>query len=120
MRKGNKASGISPEATEVGEALANLIEWFEKANSPRDKENTDRKRKEAEDLAKVQDIRRQSLCTFAESRKQKQVDKGDVTHIRSKKSDTASYLQQKSTHGFEIRPEELELKEKESNMQLQK
>ena len=69
-------------------------------------------------MVKAQDIMRQSLETFAKSTKRKQEHEEEVTQRRSKKFGAALYLL-KSTHDYEIRTKELELKERELKIQLQ-
>jgi len=69
ISKENKASGISPDISEVDEALADLIQRFEEADKMREVELNEKKNKQSEELSKAQEIRKQSLETFGESRK---------------------------------------------------
>ena len=61
----NKASGICPpEENEIDQALQNITELFGEADAAREKETSDKKSKQCEDLEKAQEIRRKSLETF--------------------------------------------------------
>ena len=113
----NKASGISPEVSELDEALADLIERFNEADSAREKETGKKNNKQAEDLVTAQEMRRKSLETYGESRKRNLEDGVEVSQKRSKKLNTTEYLIDKSQRDYEIRTKELELKEKELALQ---
>lgn len=115
MSPENKATGICPEISEKDEALADLIERFNEADFLREKETEKKTNKQAEELAKAQEIRRQSLETVGESHKRSE----DVKQKRSKKFDTAEYLADKSKRDYELRTKELELKEKQLELQSQ-
>ena len=67
MRQENKSSGISPEPSETDDALADLIERFEEADSIREKETEAKTNKQADELAKAQEMRRQSLENVGET-----------------------------------------------------
>ena len=84
----NKTSGISPDISENDEALADLIERFNEADEVREKETENKTNKQAEDIAKAQEMRRQSLETCGESRKRNSVKGGtELNQKRSKEFD---------------------------------
>ena len=114
----NKASGISPEITELNEALQDITERFNEADLDRDKESAEKKSKQAEDLIKAQEIRNQSLETFGDTRKRKE-DTGEVNRKRSRKTDTFLYLEEKSKRDHELQAEAIKLKEKKLELQAQ-
>ena len=114
----NKASGISPEMTELDEALQDIIERFNEADLARDKESAEKKSKQAEDLIKAQEIRNQSLETFGDTRKRKD-DNVEVNRKRARKTDTFLYLEEKSKRDHVLQTEALKLKEKKLQLQAQ-
>ena len=67
----NKASGISPETSEVFTAMDNLIERFEEADNIRTTEATEKKSKTETELLKAQELRKESLETLGETKKRK-------------------------------------------------
>ena len=119
MNDEKRASSVSPEPSEVDDALADLIERFNEADSVREKEISSKKSKQAEDLVKAQELRKQSLETFGESRKRKE-ENAEPSSKRAKKGDTFSYLMEKSNREYELKTKELELRQKEIDIQAQR
>ena len=118
--KEDKASGISPDLTEIDEALLDLIERFNESDASRNKEAAEKKSKTEDDLIKAQEIRNTSLETFGESRKRKEeIGEGSQKRSRSSSKDTLSYIKEKSEREFSLRQDELKLKEKELALQAQ-
>ena len=108
MRDEEKASGISPEITEVDEALADLLERFDQADEEFKVENNRKKAKIEEDMSKAQEIRRKSLETLGETSPST-----DATKRRSNGTDTVNYLREKMENDSELKKVEFELKRKE-------
>eukprot|EP00112_Aurelia_sp_Birch-Aquarium-sp1_P020591 Seg5341.1 transcript_id=Seg5341.1/GoldUCD/mRNA.D3Y31 product="hypothetical protein" protein_id=Seg5341.1/GoldUCD/D3Y31 len=110
------ASGITPdELSEIEVMIEELIDLFESAavdQKAADKEKTDRA---AADIAKARDMRLQSLETFAETRKRKNVGEGEGSGKRARNSgkDTLTFLQDKLKVDAEFRRQEMELRERE-------
>ena len=88
-------SGISPEHSEIDEALLDLIQRFDEADNERKKETAGKKSKMEEELVKAQEIRKMSLETFGESRKRKGDTEGQGKRSRRSSSDTLSFLAEK-------------------------
>ena len=86
-REEEQASGITPnEPSEIEVMLDELISLFESAaidQKAADKEKSD---KAAADIAKAQDMRQQSLETFAETRKRKGLGEGEGSGKRGRNS----------------------------------
>ena len=61
-----KASGISPEPTEVDDAMCDILKRFEEAEEDHQKE---KKRKETENVQQAQDMRRTSMERLGETSK---------------------------------------------------
>ena len=115
-REEERASGITPdEPNEIEVMIDELIGLFESAaidQKAADKEKTD---KAAADIAKAQDMRQQSLETFAETRKRENLGEGEGSGKRTRNSgrDTLTFLQDKLTVDAEFRRREMELRERE-------
>ena len=102
-----KVTGINPKHTEIDDALLDLIQQFDEADSERKKESEEKNAKKEEDLVKAQEIRRKSLETFGETRKCKAESEKKT---RGSTSDTISFLAEKSEREHELRKEELKLR----------
>jgi len=112
-----KASGISPEHTEIDDALQDLLERFEEADSARKTEKTEKVGKE---LAAAQDIRNASLETFSETRKRNGNDTSSSDNKRRRSSsDMLTFLSEKSERDHALKQEELHLKQKEMELHKQ-
>ena len=115
-REEERASGITPdELSEIEVMIDELIDLFESAaidQKAADKEKTD---KAAADIAKARDMRLQSLETFAETRKRKNVgeDEGAGKRARNSGKDTLTFLQDKLRAELEFKRQEMELRERE-------
>ena len=69
-----RSSGISPEESEVDRAMEDIIQLFEE-HDRENKKFSDKKKKNAEEgVAKAEEMRRQSLETFKETKKRKESD----------------------------------------------
>ena len=114
-----KASGISPEHSEIDEALLDLIQRFDEADNERKKETAGKKSKIEEELVKAQEIRKLSLETFGESRKRKGDTEGQGKRSHRSSSDAFSFLTEKSEREFTLRQEELKLKQQDLALRTQ-
>ena len=115
-REEERASGITPdEPNEIQIMIDELIGLFESAaidQKAADKEKTD---KAAADIAKARDMRQQSLETFGETRKRKNLGEGEGSGKRARNSgrDTLTFLQEKLKIDAEFRRQEMELRDRE-------
>ena len=105
----DKASGITPDVTEVDEALADLVERFEQADDEFKMESNNKKAKIEEDMSKAQEIRRKSLETLGETLPDDSLTK----KTRNNGTDTVNYLREKMEKDAELKKEEIELKKKD-------
>ena len=120
-RTEDKASGIAPDHSELDEALLDLIERFDEADTARQKVTAEKKSKVEEELMQAQDMRNASLETFGETRKRKENDP-EGTQKRSRRStshDYISYFTEKHEKEHSLRQEELKLKKQELDLQSQ-
>ena len=108
-REEERASGITPdELSEIDVMIDELIDLFESAavdQKAADRENSD---KAAADIAKARNMRLQSLETFAETRKRKNMGEGEGAGKRARNSgkDTLTFLQDKLKADTEFRRQE--------------
>ena len=115
-REEERASGITPdELSEIDVMIDELIDLFESAAIDQKaavRENSD---KAAADIAKARNMRLQSLETFAETRKRKNMGEGEGAGKRARNSgkDTLTFLQDKLKADTEFRRQEMELRERE-------
>ena len=106
-REEEKASGISPEESEVDTALSDIVERFEQAEEEHISETSEKKAKIAMDMEKAQEMRKRSLETFAETN-ERNLDIETPKRSRNNGTDTIAYLKEKSAIEMEFRKEELE------------
>ena len=119
-----KASGIVPEYTEADRAIESIIEKMKEFEKQIESEDNEKVQKNEKDRQTAEDLRQQSLETFAETkkRKQKNGDSDDDASAKGKKarnsgSDTVVYLREKAAKEFELKQQKLELKKKEHENQ---
>lgn len=114
LREEVSASGISPDESELDEALNTIIELMDEAEQQFDKDSHEKQKKMEKDRKQAEEIRFQAMETFGESKKR--VSEGSEPKQRKKRAtggETLQYLQQKSENEFELRKAELEIKKKE-------
>ena len=111
-REEKNASGISPEESEVVQALADIVERFEQSDDDYKKQSEEKKNKAAADTAKATEMRKRSLETFAETNVR--ADKEPTKKQRNCGSETINYLKEKAETEMHLRREELELKREET------
>ena len=112
QRKEERASGISPEISEVDECLEDIIESFKKRDENQRKENEEKKERATEDALKSAEMRKRSLGTFTESQNR---NSEEITPKRTRNNgnDIISYLTAKYESEFYLRKEELALRREE-------
>ena len=118
------ASGISvDERTLVEEALEDIIAKEKEMAKQHDIESAEKSEKVEADKLTAEDMRLQSLETFAKTRKRKRElgldddESPQPKKTRNSGTETLVYLREKSEKDFQIRKEELELKKKEQELQ---
>ena len=117
-REEERASGISPEITEVDILLDELLEMFSSAAFDQQAAEKEKVDKRVEDVEKAKELRQQSLETLGETRKRRKEEAGDgkqkkVRNTKSVGNDTFAFLEKKMQEDAKIQREELELKKKE-------
>ena len=115
-RKDNEerqASGISPDESELDEALYTIIELMDDAEQQFDKENHEKQQKIENDQKQAEELRVKAMETFGESRKRSEGGEAKSRKKRNTGGETLQYLQRKSEQEYELRKAELEIKKKE-------
>ena len=105
-----RASGISPEESQLNSALEAIINHFKEADVENDRISGEKKTKQEAEVSKVEEMRKMSLETFKE--KQKRNESGEEQTPQKKKrsrgSDAIGFLKEKT----EMEAEKMELKRK--------
>ena len=116
-----RASGITPEETEVDRAMEEIIQLFEEYDWENEKLSEEKKKKAEEDVAKAEEMRRESLETFKETKKRKESE-SEPSEIPPKKrrasgSDTMNYLKEMGEAEGKRRVEEMAMRRQEMEKQ---
>ena len=117
----DRASGITPEETEVDWAMEEIIQLFEEYDRENEKLSEEKKKKAEEDVAKAEEMRRESLETFKETKKRKESE-SEQSEIPPKKrrasgSDTMNYLKEMGEAEGKRRVEEMAMRRQEMEKQ---
>ena len=125
MRDEESASGISPEMTPVDEALDDIIEREKEFERQHTQEDGAKTAKAEKDRKTGEEMRQESLETFAETRKRKiengEEDASEAPKVRKNRrsgADTLVYLKEKADQEMEYKKEELALKIKVHEAQV--
>ena len=115
-RDEESASGISPEQSEIDEALDTIIELIDDADQQFEKDSYEKHQKIENNRKQAEELRVKAMESYGESRK-RQIESGESEpkprRKRSTGGETLVYLQEKSEKEFKLRKAELEIKKKE-------
>ena len=114
-REEERASGISPDISDIEKLLDELIELFQTANLERETVTKQRADKAALNAEKGLEMRRMSMETMGESSKRRQAsddDRGKEKRSKRVQNDTFEYLNDKLKHDMEWQKKDFELKER--------
>ena len=118
MREQESSSGtVPPDLSDIELAIQEIIEKMQDVSLHAS--DSDSSKQEAEKNA-VEEIRRQSLETFAETRKRTVSEDDDESPKCVKRrggSETISFLKEKTERDHDLRQQEINLKEKELKLQ---
>ncbi|XP_067019081.1 mRNA export factor GLE1-like isoform X2 [Acropora muricata] len=126
MTDEEKGSGIAPpELTPVEAALEEIIEKEKEFEKQCSSEDSDKKEKAEKDRKNGEEMRQESLETFAQTKKRKllngEEDDIETPKVRTNRrsgADTLAYLKEKSDKEMEVKKEELQIKKKLQEEQL--
>ena len=102
-----RASGITPEETEVDRAMEEIIQLFEEYDQENEKLSEEKKKKAEEYVAKAEETRRESLKTF------KETSEIPPKKRRASGSDTMNYLKEMGEAEGKRRVEEMAMRRQE-------
>ena len=124
MQSEKKASGISPEISELDVLLEELIALEDLSEGEKENENEEKNKKADQDRAKAVDIRKKAMEKLSDTqmRKSQEGDEssGAKKKFRRSSGDTVAYLKERNDAEFELRKEELELKKKQHEDDMKK
>ena len=113
------ASGISPEHTELDDAIHNAIQRFDEADKLHKQATKHKKEKLEQEAAQATEMRNMSLESFGETRKRKKSNDEEQEYkrkkIKSTGSDTFAYQREKACSDEKLKKEEMELRKLEAS-----
>lgn len=113
-----KATGISPEDSEIDAAMEDTIAQFEEADLLNEQLTTEKKQKEEAEVEKAVEMRRCSMETFKETKKRNGDAENNEPSTKKKKrtsgSDIMRYLREKGEIDIKMKADEVELRKTES------
>lgn len=125
IREEESASGITPDYTELDQALHDVIERFKVADEDHKNLSASKKAKIDEEVEKASEMRKRSLETFKETNDRlENSDDGECgtkmtpKRNRNSGSETLQYLRSKSETESALRTQELQLKQQQQNTML--
>ena len=113
---------MSPEPTELDQALANVIEMEEVASTSQEIDEAVVKEKEDTDKQKAGSTRKMAIEKLGETRN-REVEEGEQeNHMKKKRSgnETISFLREKAEREKALREEELVIRRKQQEMEEKK
>ncbi|XP_068697337.1 uncharacterized protein [Montipora capricornis] len=114
MNEEIKASGISPEQSELDVLLEEVTEREEMA----EEERFQQEKKSEKDQEKAKDIRLKAMEKLSQTKKRKSEENSDDPPKKSRRtgSDTLSFLKEKNEREMDFKQKELELRSKEQGV----
>ena len=120
MTEEERASGISPEPSEIDKLLEQIIERFEESDREAGDKGEQAEKSKTEDRKKAEEMRKLSMEKLGETLKRKGEEDGGATpRKRASGSETIVYLREKAERDFDLRKEELETRKRDQTQQLQ-
>ena len=103
-----RSTGLSPELTELDQALADIVEMEEVASTSQEIDETMRKEKEDTDKQKAESMRKMAMEMLGETQR-RAVEEGEQENYIKKKrrsgNETISFLREKSESEKALREE---------------
>ena len=116
LKDQEKSTGISPEETPLDTALESVVDRMKVCEEELKNQNDKENEKATKDRETAEEMRRQSMETFMETKERKKLEDGESPPLkkrRSSGSDTIQYLREKSEADRELRMQELEYQREE-------
>ena len=122
MRDEEKASGISPEPTELDEAVEEIMELEEAAEVEQQASDGAKKEKEETDRQKAENMRKKAMEKLGETQK-RSAEEGEQTGQRKKRrngSETLLFLREKADRERVFKEEELAFRQRQQELEVKK
>lgn len=123
MNAEERSTGVSPEPTELDQALADIIEMEEVASTSQEIDEAVRKEKEDTDKQKAESMRKMAMEKLGETQK-RAVEAGEQeNHMKKKRrsgNETISFLREKAESEKSLREEELAIRRKQQELEEKK
>ena len=119
MRGEEGESGSNEEDTELDNLLQNITEEWDEASASHDDQSKLKLKKTEAEKNNVEDVRKQAMETFAETRKRKHKDENSGSK-RNNGSETMVYLKSRAEQESYFKQQELELRKQELALQQER
>ena len=112
-KKEQAASGISPESSELDQAIEDIIAMFTYWGEELKSVSNEKLQKIRTDQSSAEEMRKRAMERQGESKKRNSEDQPKVKRSKTNPNETVKFLQEKSEKGLEMKQEELKLKKQE-------
>ena len=123
MTAEERSTGVSPELTELDQALADIVEMEVVASTSQEIDETARKEKEDTDKHRAESMRKMAMEKLGETQ-ERAVEEGEKeNHIKKKRrsgNETISFLREKAESEKVLREEELAIRRKQQELEEKK
>ena len=123
MNTEERSTGVSPEPTELDQALADIIEMEEVASTSQEIDEALIKEKEDTDKQKAESMRKMAMEKLGETQKRAVEEGEQENHIKKKRrsgNETISFLREKAESEKALREEELAIRRKQQELEEKK
>ncbi|XP_068760291.1 DNA ligase 1-like [Montipora capricornis] len=123
MNAEERSTGVSPEPTELDQALADIIEMEEVASTSQEIDEAVIKEKEDTDKQKAESIRKKAMEKLGETQKRAVEEGEQENHMKKKRrsgNETISFLCEKAESEKALREEELAIRRKQQELEEKK
>jgi len=107
-----RASGISPESTELDMAMEEIVEKSKEAKEGLDRKNEKKNTAVDAERETAENVRKRSMERWSETSKRENLARAKKRQKMNANSEAVEYLREKSAKECELKEKELELKEK--------
>lgn len=123
MNAEERSTGVSPEPTELDQALADIIEMEEVASTSQEIDEAVIKEKEDTDKQKAESMRKMAMEKLGETQKRAVEEGEQENHIKKKRrsgNETISFLREKAESEKVLREQELAIRQKQQELEEKK
>ena len=123
MNAEERSTGVSPEPTELDQALADIFEMQEVASASQEIDEAVRKEKEDTDKQKAENMRKKAIKKLGETQKRALEEGEQENHMKKKRrsgNETILFLREKAESEKSLREAELEIRRKQQELEEKK